>query len=185
MSHINSLENTPSSPSMSVRSVSFLVHGNEILLGRKVRGFGAGTVVGIGGKVDNERDRMSQRETQMTVVKRSAQREISEETGVQVEINNLTPMGLLRFYFPHIVDQSWNQEVHIFIVHKWAGKPRTTQDDQGNIEIEPQWFNISDIPFDLMWDDTRYWLSTILDGKKVKASFIYDENLKVIDSSFF
>jgi len=46
--------------------------------------------------------------------------------------------------------------------------------------MKPQWFKTEIIPYDEMWDDDKYWLPDILQGKKLKAKFFFDEQDKVI-----
>ena len=61
----------------------------EVLLGRKKRGFGRGKVVGLGGHLlpgETERD--------------AAVREVAEESGVQVDPSDLRAAGGLLFTFP-------------------------------------------------------------------------------------
>lgn len=145
------------------RTLTFLLRNNKVLLGLKKKGFGKGYYLGIGGKVE-------QNET----IEEGAKREIKEEILVDVKV--IQPMGTLDFYFPHIKDESWNQQVYIFIVKQWEGEPTETK------EIKPIWFDKTKIPLNLMWDDDRYWFEKVLQGKKVKAEFTFDKKLKVEDS---
>jgi len=144
------------------RTVVFLIKDNKVLLGFKKRGFGKGNFLGIGGKVELDE-----------TIKQAATREVKEE--INVEIINLKQIGILKFYFPHVKDESWNQQVHVFITNTWNGK------EQESEEIRPEWFAKNKIPYNFMWDDARYWLPEILKGKKIEASFIFDEKLKVAD----
>ena len=41
--------------------------------------------------------------------------------------------------------------------------------------MKPRWFFIDKIPFDKMWDDDKFWLSLVLEGRKLKANFIFKE----------
>ena len=164
-------------------TVTFLLREQEVLLGLKKRGFGAGYYTGIGGKVEEEKDRTSTAQGFLLMVKNGAIREIEEEIGVKVAPEQLQPMGVLRFYFPDVRDESWNQEVHVFITSAWQGEPFPKEDATGVIEIVPQWFKQAEIPFGHMWDDAHYWLPAILDGKKVAAEFVIDADLQVTDSA--
>ena len=143
-------------------TITFLIKNNKVLLGFKKRGFGKGNWLGIGGKVEPNEEIVD-----------AAKREISEE--INVKLNRTKHVGILNFYFPHIADESWNQQVHVFIAISWKGEPQETE------EIKPQWFEKENIPYDLMWDDASYWLPKILDNKKVKASFTFDKHFKVLD----
>jgi 8-oxo-dGTP diphosphatase len=46
--------------------------------------------------------------------------------------------------------------------------------------MRPAWFKLSEIPYELMWDDSHYWLPHVLEGKKVNAEFTYDEDNKKV-----
>jgi 8-oxo-dGTP pyrophosphatase MutT (NUDIX family) len=118
--------------------------------------------VGIGGKVEKGE-----------TLEGSAAREIEEE--INVKVSKFVPMGYLNFYFPHMKDESWNQKVHIYIVHDWIGEPQETE------EIRPEWYDLDRLPLDKMWDDDRYWLQDMLDGNKIQREFLFDSNLRVVE----
>jgi 8-oxo-dGTP pyrophosphatase MutT (NUDIX family) len=144
------------------RTVTFLLQNNSVILGLKKRGFGKNYYLGIGGKVEkNER------------IEEGARREIKEE--INVEVNQLIKVGVVHFYFPHIEDESWNQDVHIFISHNWQGQPKETD------EIKPFFFTRAELPYAKMWHDAQYWIPPVLDGKQVDGEFMFDENLHVIE----
>lgn len=168
--------------SLKPGTVTFLLREQEVLLGLKKRGFGAGYYTGIGGKVE-EKDRTSKEQHFLSVVKNGAIREIEEEIGVEVSPEQLQSRGVLRFYFPHVRDESWNQEVHVFIASAWQGEPGPIEDALGTVEIVPQWFKRTEVPFRQMWDDAHYWLPAILEGKSIEAEFVIDADLKVTDST--
>lgn len=126
---------------------------NRVLLGRKLEGIGKGNLVAIGGKVEEG-------ETPLKAVKR----EISEEIGVT--INDIEEFATLHFYFPH--KPEWNQTVIVHLCSNWTGDPSSSG------EIEPEWTDIDNIPFDEMWGDVRVYLPIILKGKKLEAEVEYD-----------
>lgn len=144
-------------------TLCFLKRGDEILLAMKKRGFGVGKYNGIGGKVEpNE------------TIEDAMKRETMEEIGV--EIADFEKVAVIQFYFPLVpTDQNWNQEGHIFIVNKWEGEPKETE------EMAPRWFKISDIPYKQMWTDDIYWLDRVLKGEKITAEFTFGENESVTD----
>jgi 8-oxo-dGTP pyrophosphatase MutT (NUDIX family) len=144
------------------RTLSHLVRDGKLLLGYKKTGFGKGYLVGIGGKVEKGE-----------TLEGSAAREIEEE--IKVKVSKFVPMGYLNFYFPHVTDESWNQKVHIYIVHEWIGEPQETE------EIRPEWYDLDRLPLDKMWDDDRYWLQDMLDGNKIQREFLFDSNLRVVE----
>lgn len=137
-----------------------------VLLGCKKTGFGKGYYLGIGGKVENSES-----------IEEGAIREFEEEVRIKIPEPNLQKAAVLDFFFPHITNESWNQQVHAYIVTHWIGEPMETR------EIMPAWFNKDKIPFDRMWDDARFWLPPILEGKKMHGEFLYNKNLKVLEYS--
>jgi hypothetical protein len=42
--------------------------------------------------------------------------------------------------------------------------------------MKPVWCMINQIPFENMWDDASYWLPLVLEGKRIKASFVYKDD---------
>ncbi|MFH1451137.1 MAG: 8-oxo-dGTP diphosphatase [bacterium] len=127
--------------------------GKEILLAMKKRGFGVGKWNGVGGKLDPKKGDRSLVDT--------AVRETAEEIGVKVK--EMEKVALLKFRFPY--KNEWNQNVHVFMVHRWEGEPIETE------EMYPQWFKINDVPFDLMWADDEIWFPQVLQGKKLRGDF--------------
>jgi len=160
-------------------TVTFLVRGDEVLLGMKMRGLGEGNLVGIGGKVD-EKDRNDVDQFELDVIKTAAAREIAEEIGVVIDPTNLTSRGSMEYYFPH-KNGEWNFVSHVFVTHIWEGEPTGVIDSNGVVEIEPIWIKISEIPYEKMWDDARYWLPQVLAGKSIKGQFLFGEDLHVLD----
>ena len=147
------------------RTITFLLKDDKVLLGLKKRGFGKGYFLGIGGKVEENE-----------TIEEAAKREVLEE--INVQLSDLKHVGMLKFYFPCVLDESWNQEVHVFVSNSWKGDPQESE------EIKPEWFAKKDIPYEKMWDDAKYYLPEVLAGKTLEASFTFDENLKVVDKIF-
>ncbi|PIR89820.1 DNA mismatch repair protein MutT [bacterium (Candidatus Gribaldobacteria) CG_4_10_14_0_2_um_filter_33_15] len=139
-------------------------NSKEILLAMKKRGFGAGKWNGVGGKFDPEKDKN---------VLEAAIREAKEEIGVLIK--DLEKVAVLDFYFPEVPeDFNWNQTVHVFIAKDWEGKPEESE------EMLPKWFSFDEIPLSGMWDDDKFWLHHVLEGKKLKAEFIFNKKEQVI-----
>ena len=126
----------------------------DICLAMKKRGFGTGRWNGAGGKV---RDSES--------IQEAVIRETREEIGVPPK--NLLKVAELSFSFPH--NPSWDQMVHTYFSEEWSGELSESE------EMKPQWFSVSEIPFREMWPDDPLWLSKALDGKLLKASFVFGE----------
>ncbi|HVI69538.1 MAG TPA: 8-oxo-dGTP diphosphatase [Magnetospirillaceae bacterium] len=147
--------------------VGYLVHSNQILLGRRKQtstGLGQGILSGIGGKVGDLEGLESETAEQALV------REIQEEIGVTA--TSYRHVGQITFLFPN--KPKWNQLVEVYIVDEWSGEPIASA------EIEPAWFDITEIPFGEMWDDSKYYLPEMLEGKRVEAIFTYDSDNKVV-----
>lgn len=145
---------------MTQTTLCLLVREGEILLAMKKRGFGVGKWNGVGGKPDKgDKD-----------ILETAIRETEEEIGVKT--NNLEKVAVLTFYFPN--KKEWDQDVHVYLAKDWDGEPTESE------EMLPKWFKINDLPFNDMWDDDKIWLPKILEGKKLKAEFTFDQEGKKI-----
>ncbi|OGO60444.1 MAG: hypothetical protein A2032_01425 [Chloroflexi bacterium RBG_19FT_COMBO_49_13] len=134
---------------------------HSILLGYKKRGFGSGKLGGFGGKLQDG-------ETPA----HAASRELHEEAGINTDPSDLAPLGVLIFIFPY--KHAWDQEVHVFVAQKWCGTPKESE------EMRPEWFKITHIPFEQMWDDTHYWLPHILAGERISAVFIINQDNETV-----
>lgn len=140
---------------MKQATLLFLLKDNQILLAMKKRGFGVGKWNGVGGKPKDGENILN-----------TAVRETQEE--INITPLNISHVATLDFYFQN--KPEWNQQVLVFITHKWKGKPSESE------EMAPKWFNIKDIPFESMWPDDPFWLPQILSGKKINASFTFGDN---------
>lgn len=150
-------------------TVCFLLRyapGLEVLLGYKKRGFGVAKYAGIGGRV----------ELGETIVA-AACREVWEEIGVTITPHELMPMGTVTFYFPN--KTAWNQCVHIFLVTQWVGEPGESD------EMRPTWHRAATLPFEHMWDDSRYWLPAVIAGKPLQAYITYAEDNEIVQDAQF
>lgn len=131
----------------------------EVLLQHKARGFGAGKWNGPGGKIKpNE------------TPKEATVREVMEETGLTV--NKLNKAGEIEFIFT--ADYNSNNYTHVYICYDWQGKP----ENKGEGELK--WFRKEKIPLEKMWDDDKYWLMDVLNGKQIKKRFYFNKDGKVI-----
>ena len=142
-------------------SLLFLRRDNEILLAMKKRGFGEGKWNGVGGKVEEGES-----------IEQAMIRETQEEIGVTPTI--FKKVADIRFdeYFK---GEPTLMHVHIFIATKWTGEPTESE------EMAPKWFNLSEIPYDVMWSDDPYWLPEVLKGNKISADFKLDAADVIID----
>ena len=133
----------------------------KVLLGYKKRGFGQGKWNGFGGKIEEKEELFD-----------AAMRELYEESSITASHNHLDKVAELAFRFPS--KPEWDQVVHVFTVHCWEGTPQESE------EMKPEWFSFSEIPFKEMWNDDKHWLPLILQGKKLKAAFVFQEDNETI-----
>ena len=137
---------------------------SHICLAMKKRGFGEGRWNGVGGKVGDKI---------VETVREAAIRETHEEIGVHV--SDLKKVAELSFYFPH--NPTWDQLVHVYLAEHWDGKPEESE------EMRPQWFAVTNIPFDAMWPDDMFWLPQMLAGKSLEARFSFGEHDVVLEQT--
>jgi mutator protein MutT len=143
------------------RTLLFLIKNDQILLALKKRGFGAGKWNGVGGKIEADES-----------IEEALVRECQEEIGVTPK--TWQAVAELDFVQDSKTDP-WHMYVHAYISTNWDGEPAESE------EMRPEWYKLDNIPYDDMWEDDRYWLPQILDGKRVHGSFTFDENDKMLD----
>jgi ADP-ribose pyrophosphatase YjhB (NUDIX family) len=142
---------------------TFLLTEKRILLALKKRGWGMGKLYGVGGKPNSGESIVD-----------AAKREIMEE--INVIPGGLEQVAVINFFFPFVSeDKNWNQQVLVFLAKDWSGEPEETE------EMKPQWNDRDKIPYSKMWVDNEVWLPIVLSGKRLIASFMFDENEKIID----
>jgi 8-oxo-dGTP diphosphatase len=130
--------------------------GDRLLLIHKKTGLGAGKVNAAGGRI----------EPGETAV-RAAVRETVEE--VCMEPLNPEKRGELFFQFK----DGYKLHGEVFFSTEFSGTPGETR------EADPFWCALSDIPYNDMWEDDRYWLPLALQGIPFKAYFIFDNDRMV------
>jgi 8-oxo-dGTP diphosphatase len=127
-----------------------------VLLIRKKRGLGAGKINGPGGKLELGETALA-----------AAVREVQEEIGVTpLEIEE---RGVLHFQFL----DGYSLHCVVFVATSFQGEPIETA------EATPFWFPLSQIPFDEMWEDDRFWLREALGGRSFTAWFVFDRERMV------
>ncbi len=138
-----------------------LVHkDNKVLLGMKKRGFGMGKWNGFGGKVDRGE-----------TIEEAAKRELFEESGLTA--HSIEKMGVIDFCWQGKEEDIL--EVNIFKSTDFSGFSVETE------EMKPEWFNKDKIPFEKMWSDDKYWLPLLLENKKFKGKFIFNDSNDVLE----
>lgn len=143
------------------RTLLFLVNEDDmILLAMKKRGFGAGLLNGVGGKVEEGES-----------LEQALVRECQEEIGV-------TPTKWEKIAELNFIQDSttepWQMHVHAYLSNEWDGEPKETE------EMKPAWYDLHHIPYSQMWDDDKYWLPLALKKDKLYGEFTFDENNKVL-----
>lgn len=141
-------------------TLSLLRKDNNILLAMKKRGFGEGKYNGVGGKIKNGE-----------TPEEAMIRETIEE--IKVTPINYEKVGFIEFD-EYYKGRKERVVFHLYLVYEWNGVP--TESD----EMNPKWFNIQNIPYDKMFPDDKYWLPLILEGKKIKAYFDFDEEWNLL-----
>lgn len=133
----------------------------EVLLGLKLRGFGAGNMVAPGGKLEPG---------ELPV--QAAARELQEETGYQVSTEDLTHVATIRFRFP--AQPLADMDCQVFAASRFGGELTS------NAELRPQWFGTDALPVQRMWQDAARWLPRILEGERFTATVqMATDNLQV------
>jgi 8-oxo-dGTP diphosphatase len=127
------------------------VKDERVLLIRKKRGLGAGKINAPGGKLEPG-------ETPYD----SALRETQEEIGVTPL--ELEERGTLHFQFT----DGYSLHCTVFLARDLEGAPVETE------EAVPFWVPVTEIPYDEMWEDDRYWLPLMLEGKTFTGFFTFD-----------
>lgn len=152
---------------MKPTTLCFIVNeNNQVLLGRKKRGFGAGKYNGFGGKKQDDE-----------TFRQCAVREIREEVSLLVDPEDLEPVAILNFQFPY--DEDLNHLNYAYIVRNYKGLPLESE------EMEPFWFDFDKIPYDEMWQGDKDWIPSVLEGKLLHALLVFDKaNDGVLYSAF-
>lgn len=141
---------------MKEATLVFIFKDNQILLAMKKRGFGEGHWNGTGGKIEVDESPVQ-----------AAIRETQEEIGVTSLLGEQA--GKITFRFM----DGFELLVHVWRTDTYSGEPKESE------EMRPLWFPLDAIPYDQMWDDDKYWLPLLIEGKKFEAEFWFDEHKKV------
>jgi 8-oxo-dGTP diphosphatase len=121
----------------------------QVLLGLKKTGFGAGKVVGIGGHLEPG-------ETPEEAICR----EVAEEVSLTITEEKLVPAGTVDFVFP--AQPKWDMHTTVYLCREFDGEVRESD------EIAPQWYPVDALPEARMWADAVHWLPAFLAGEKAR-----------------
>ena len=133
---------------------------NKILLALKKKGFGAGKYNGLGGKLEDGET------PEMAMIRESYEEGMITPTVYE-------KMGIMEFN-EFIKGEKVHMIFHLYIALAWDGEPTETE------EMKPEWFDIDKIPYDNMFTVDKYWLPLVLQGKKIKGNFEFDEEWNLI-----
>ncbi len=138
----------------------------EVLLGRKLTGFGKGNVVAPGGKVESGESS-----------RQAAARELAEETSLLVSSEQLEHRATVLFRFP--ARPASDMDCEVYLTSEFRGDARTST------ELEVQWFNVKELPLQKMWQDADHWLPRIIEGERFTATVVMaEDNLGVQQVQF-
>ena len=133
--------------------ILFVIDRGEILLIHKKRGLGHGKINGPGGRIDPGETAYE-----------AAVRETHEEVGLTV--SDLSERAVLQFVFT----SGYTLSVTVFTTETYSGELIETD------EALPFWCAMTEIPYDRMWADDRYWLPRVLDAEYVLGQFVFDDD---------
>jgi 8-oxo-dGTP diphosphatase len=145
-------------PAAAAGAVPF---GQEVLLGRKKTGFGAGKVVGVGGHLEAGES-----------AAQAVCREVQEEIYVTVREEDLVPAGTVEFVFP--ARPSWDMFSTVFMTRRWVGEPAESD------EIAPQWHPVASLPHEHMWADAEHWLPAMLSGQQLAVRVVLNSDNETV-----
>lgn len=153
----------------TILTLALPITSNQVLLGLKKKGLGAGKWNGFGGKVEIGES-----------IEQAARRELEEEVGILATAVDLS--GIVHITYQDTAELaaglslahkklSSAVEMHVFRVIAWENSPTET------VEMAPRWFSASEIPYNEMWLDDRYWLPLVLEGKHFEMHCVFrDKN---------
>ena len=136
---------------------------DKILLAEKKRGFGAGKLNGIGGKVEPGE-----------TVEQAMLAESFEEIGA---IPNQYQKRATITFDEFIDGQKAQIEMSVYVAYGLSREPQESE------EMRPMWFKVDNIPYDRMFPDDKIWLPEILNGNTFNANFKLDNNFKMLSYS--
>lgn len=106
-------------------------------------------------------------------VEQALVRECEEEIGVTP--TSYRKVAIIDFSFPREGHQL-EERVHVFTADVWQSEPEETE------EMAPRWFQISEIPYEHMWEDDALWLPLALRGKELQCRFEFDEDTTMLSA---
>jgi len=131
-------------------TVGDVLNGKKLAMIKRVAGlFGEDKRSGLGDKIE-----AGESKEQMRI------REASEESGLHV--SRIEYHGSLEFLFKNTYKSIF---VHVFSTTSFEGQ--LTESPKGIL----RWIDFDEIPYDEIWDDSRYWLPLLIEGKTSTENF--------------
>lgn len=140
----------------------YLKNEDKIMLAKKKKGFAAGKYNGVGGKVENNES-----------IKECAIRETTEEIKVNIKEFECVAINKYDEYYKGVYTYL---TTYVYFATKWEGTITETEE-----EGDFAWFKINELPYDKMISDDIYWLPKVVEGKKIKSYFKFDQDFNIID----
>jgi 8-oxo-dGTP pyrophosphatase MutT (NUDIX family) len=144
-------------------TLTVITYDSKILLGMKKRGLGKDRWNGFGGKPQKGEK-----------LEDCLLRETREEAGIDLDGKDIELVAVLDFYFTNR-PEDWDQQAHVYRATRYRGTPVETE------EMDPKEFALNDIPYNRMWPGDIHWLPLVLNGKLVRGSITFTEELGLAD----
>ena len=132
----------------------------KLLLMNKKTGLGKGKVNAPGGRLEKG-------ESFRDAVIRECQEEVF--------ITPINPEKRAELYFQFTSGYALYGEA--FFTDSWEGEAKESS------EADPFWCDMDKIPWDSMWEDDRHWLTSALNGKKIRGYFVFDDDDRMLSKN--
>ncbi len=144
---------------MQLAVLVYIFRDEEVLLGIKKTGIGAGRVMAPGGKVELGEDPLA-----------AIVREAEQEVGLR--LIDPAPLGVLIGHNPGAGDH----QVVIFTADQFTGDLRPSR------ELHPAWYPVQAPPVGLMMAGDRFWFDHVLNRQPFRAEVWYDADWHVVQA---
>lgn len=146
---------------MKIATLGIILKDGLILLGEKKKGeIGTGMLSGPGGKLDPDE-----------TLPECLIRETREELALELDPASLELVARIDFYAGDAVDF----RVYVYRARIASGEVKETDD------MLPAWYQISDLPFDRMYESDRHWLPQAARGERFYANVYYRDRARDFD----
>lgn len=98
--------------------------------------------------------------------------EVKEECGLDVELGK--HFATIDYSFTKNPLEIQRSFVYRTTIAKSSGEIQETE------EMKPQWWSMSQLPYDRMWADSEQWYSLMFKGTPFTAEYLFDDDNHVI-----